>query len=345
VPVTTGAAVEKSMPVTITVVGTAEAISTVQVRSQVTGRLADVHFAEGQDVAAGQLLFTIDAEPFQVTLDQASAILARDTAQANNAQAQAERYESLSTRGLIPRDQYETQLASATALKATMAADAAAVSAARLNLQYTKILAPGAGRTGALLAHRGDLVQANANSSLVVINQVAPIYVSFAVPGKALGDIRRLQQNAALTVVARVSGGEQGGVETGRLTFIDNAVDPQTGTIKLKATFANGTRLLWPGQFAEVTLQLRDETRAIVVPSVAVQVGQQGPYVFVVADGRAQMRPVSVARVTGDQSVIASGVSAGEVVVTDGQLRLTPNAPIAERGGGGQRGRRAAEAQ
>jgi multidrug efflux system membrane fusion protein len=221
------------------------------------------------------------------------------------------------------------------------------VSTARLNLQYTRILAPATGRTGALLAHRGDLVQANANTPLVVINQVAPIYVSFAVPGKTLDDIRRLQRNRALSVVARVTGDEQDGTETGKLTFIDNAVDPQTGTIKLKATFANPARRLWPGQFAEITLQLRNEPRAIVVPSVAVQAGQQGAYVFVVVDGRAQMRPVSVARVAGEESVIASGLTAGDVVVTDGQLRLTPNARISVRGaaGGGRSGRAGAEAQ
>jgi multidrug efflux system membrane fusion protein len=349
VPVATAAAVEKSMPVSITAVGTAEAIATAQVRSQVTGRLASVHFAEGQDVAAGQLLFTIDPQPFQVALDQASAILARDSAQANNAQVQADRYENLFKRGLIARDQYETQAASATAQKATMAADEAAIAAARLNLQYTKIVAPAAGRTGALLAHEGDLVQANVTAPLVVINQVAPIYVTFPIPGKTLDDIRRFQRSAALTVVARPAGGEQAGLETGKLTFIDNTVDPQTGTIKLKATFGNQARRLWPGQFAEITLQLRDEPRAIVVPSVAVQSSQQGPFVFIVTDGRAQMRQVTVARVAGDESVIGSGLAAGEVVVTDGQLRLTPNARIAQRGagagGGGRGGRSGAEAQ
>ncbi len=346
VPVTTASVVEKSMPVIITAVGTAEAISTVQVRSQVTGRLAQVHLAEGQDVDKGQLLFTIDPQPFQVTLDQASAILARDTAQANNAQVQAERYDNLFKRGLVPRDQYETQVAAAAALKATTAADEAAVAAARLNLEYTRIVAPAAGRTGALLVHEGDLVQANVNTPLVVINQMAPIYVSFPVPGKALDDIRRFQGTGALVVGARTSG-EQEGEETGKLTFIDNAVDPQTGTIKLKATFGNAARRLWPGQFAEVMLQMREEPRALVVPSVAVQAGQQGSYVFVVDDGRAQMRPVTVTRVVGDESVIGSGLAAGDVVVTDGQLRLTPNARIAQRGTGaaGRSGRAGAEAQ
>lgn len=333
VPVVTATAVQRSVPVTVTAVGSGEAISTVQVRSQVTGRIAEVHFAEGQDVEAGQPLFTIDPQPFQVALDQATAVLARDTAQSKNAQSQVERFENLFNRGLIPRDQFETQEATAAALKATTAADQAAVEAAKLNLQYTKIPAPTGGRTGALLIHQGDLVQANGSAPLVVINQVAPIYVTFSVPGKLLEEIRRAQRNAPLKVVANLPG-EDDAMEDGRLTFIDNAVDPQTATIKMKGTFTNADHRLWPGQYADVVLQLRDEPRAILVPSVAVQAGQQGSYVFVVADGRAQMRPVTVARVQGDDSVIASGIMPGDVVVTDGQLRLTPNARVAPRGGG-----------
>jgi len=321
------------VPVTVTAVGTGEAISTVQVRSQVTGRIAEVHFAEGQDVEAGQPLFTIDPQPFQVALDQATAVLARDTAQLKNAQAQVERFENLFNRGLIPRDQYETQMATAAALKATTAADEAAVAAAKLNLQYTKMSAPAAGRTGALMIHLGDLVQANGAAPLVVINQVAPIYVSFSVPGKILEEIRRAQRNTPLRVVANLPG-EDEAMEDGRLTFIDNAVDPQTATIKMKATFTNTDHRLWPGQYADVVLHLRDDPRAVVIPSVAVQSGQQGSYVFLVADGRAQIRPVMIARVQGDQSVIASGIMPGDVVVTDGQLRLTPNARVAPRSGG-----------
>lgn len=336
VPVVTAVAVEKPVPVTLSAVGTAESISTVQVRSQVTGRIADVHFAEGQDVAAGQALFTIDPQSFQVTLDQATAVLARDTAQANNAQVQVERFENLFKRGLIPREQYETQVATAAALKATTAADEAAVAAARLNLQYSKIVAPAAGRTGALLVHPGDLVQANGTAPLVVINQVAPIYVTFAIPGKSLDEVRRAQRRTSLRVTANMGGGGEDDGETGRLTFIDNAVDPQTGTIKMKATFTNAAHRLWPGQFADVVLELRSDPHAVVVPSVAVQAGQQGSFVFVVTDGRVQMRPITVARVQGDESVIETGISPGDVVVTDGQLRLTPNARVAPRGGTGR---------
>lgn len=333
VPVVTAMAVEKSMPISQTAVGTAEAISTVQVRSQVTGRLAEVHFAEGQEVEANQPLFTIDPQPFQVVLDQASAVLARDTAQSNNAQSQVERYKNLFDRGLIPRDQYETQVATANALKATTAADEAAIAAAKLNLQYTKIAAPASGRTGALLVHKGDLVQANGPTALVVINQMAPIYVSFAVPGKLLDDIRRAQRSRPLKVHVQTNEAESPAVETGQLTFIDNTVDPQTSTIKLKATFDNRDRALWPGEFVQVNLILSSEPHAVVVPSLAVQPGQQGTYIWVVGDdGTAQMRPVTVGRVEGEESVIATGLKAGETVVTDGQLRLTPGARVTKRG-------------
>lgn len=333
VPVVTATAIAKAMPVGIAAVGAAEAISTVQVRSQVSGRLAKVHFEEGQEVEAGQVLFTVDPAPFQVALEQATAILARDTAQAQNADAQVARLKNLLDRGLIPREQYDTLLSTAAALKATTDADRAAVSAAQINLQYTTITAPAAGRTGALQAHVGDLVQANGSSPLVVLNQMAPIYVTFSVPGKSLDSIRRFQRTAPLKVTARLTGVTDAETVSGRLTFVDNTVDAQTGTIRLKATFQNGDRSLWPGQFVDVSLLLTTETHAVVVPSLAVQAGQQGPFVFVIdAQSQAEMRPVTVARIEGDESVIASGITPGEVVVTDGQLRLTPGVHVAPRG-------------
>jgi membrane fusion protein, multidrug efflux system len=332
VPVLTATAVTKSVPLTETAVGTVEAISTVQIRSQVTGRLAKVHFAEGDEVQAGQPLFTVDPQPFQVTLDQAKAALARDTAQADNAQAQLSRLKNLLDRGLIPREQYDTQLATAAALKATTDAGRATVAAAELNLEYTRILAPATGRTGALLAHEGDLVQSGGQAPLVVTNQLAPIYVAFSVPGKLLDSIRRLQRTSQLRVRATLSGADGPTTANGRLTFIDNAVDPTTGTIKLKATFENGGNALWPGQFVEATLFLSADPNAIVVPSLAVQAGQQGSYVFVVdKESRVEMRAVSVERTEGDESVIGTGLKAGEVVVTDGHLRLTPGARVTSR--------------
>jgi multidrug efflux system membrane fusion protein len=389
VPVVTTHAVAKAVPVTIPAVGTAEPVTTVQIRAQVTGQLSQIHFREGQDVRKGDSLFTLDARPFQAALQQAQAVLARDMAQAKNAQAQKARYQDLFDRGLIARDQYETQMATAAALEATIAADQAQVENARVNLQYTHILAPITGRTGALGIHEGDLVRANDTTPLVVINQVSPIYVSFAVPGRYLPDIRRFQAQSPLHVDARIpSGGTPGApqvappsvgnapmpgagesptdgasganaqaaptdrVETGKVAFIDNSVDATTGTIRMKATFQNDDHALWPGLFVQVNVVLRTDPSATVVPAVAVQTSQSGQFVYVVAaDRTAEIRNVVVERQQGDDVVIAKGVSPGDEVVTDGQLRLTPGARVmtgtrgegsgAPGGGGGEgRGRR-----
>jgi multidrug efflux system membrane fusion protein len=359
VPVTTAKVQSRAVPVVIPAVGTVEAVSTVQIRAQVTGQLSDVHFSEGQEVQKGQPLFTIDPRPFQAALQQAQAVLARDTATATNAVAQTARYEDLYKRGLIPRDQYETQHATTQSAQATLEADRAAVETARLNLAYTRITAPISGRTGALGAHVGDLVRANDTTPLVVINQLAPIYVTFAVAGRYLGDIRRNQGHQPLEVVARgqaslppgaqppppmnaqqaiagtapqqeaIPGREPGPSATGKVTFIDNAVDATTGTIKLKATFPNTDHKLWPGLFVEVSLNLSTDRNAIVVPAIAVQTSQAGQYVYVVGpDTTVDMRDVQVERQQGEEMVIARGLSAGEEVVTDGQLRLTPGARI-----------------
>jgi multidrug efflux system membrane fusion protein len=374
VPVVTARAVSKAVPVTIPAVGTAEPLATVEIRSQVTGQLSEVHFREGQDVRKGAPLFTLDARPFQAALQQAQAVLARDSAQAKNAQSQRARYEDLFNRGLIPRDQYETQMANATALEATLAGDQAQIENARLNLQYTRIVAPISGRTGALNVHAGDLVRANDTAPLVVINQVAPIYVSFSVPGRYLPDIRRFQAQQPLRLEARIQpGGTPGAPQTappapgalpaagtdgaslplldpsardsiasGTVSFIDNSVDPTTGTIRMKGTFANANHALWPGLFVQVTLVLRNDPAAIVVPAAAVQVSQAGQYVFVVKPDRTvEVRNVTVERQQGEEMVIAKGIAPGEEVVTDGQLRLTTGATVSTgtRGdGAGTRG-------
>jgi len=367
VPVVTTKAESKTVPVNIPAVGTVEPVTTVMVRAQITGQLSSVHFREGQDVKKGQLLFTIDPRPFQNALQQAEAVLARDTATARNALQQKERFEDLFKRGLIPRDQYETQSAGAAALQATLEADRAQVDNAKLNLNYTRILAPMSGRTGALGIHEGDLVRANDATPLVVINQVAPIYVTFSVPGRYLGEIRRFQAQKPLAVEARgqapLAPGAQapppptptpfgqevapgqgatmpakpGLVEHGRVSFIDNTVDAATGTIKMKATFDNGDQGLWPGLFVQVTLSLTAEANVIVVPAAAVQPSASGQFVYVIRQDRtAEVRQVAVARQFGEEMIIARGLSAGEEVVTDGQLRLTPGAQvsIAQRGGG-----------
>jgi multidrug efflux system membrane fusion protein len=356
VPVVTARAVTRAMPVTLKAVGSAEALSTVDVRSQVTGQLSAIHFREGQDVAKGAPLFTLDARPFQAALSQAEAVLARDTAQASNARTQLERAKNLFDRGLISRDQYDTQNASASALEAPLAADRAQVETARLNLQYTRITAPISGRTGALQVHVGDLIRANDTTPMVVINQVNPIYVTFSLPGRLLSDIRQQQAKGALKLEAMQSGAPQTSaadgtapaapatapqpgaasdtppVETGTLTFIDNSIDPTTGTIKLKGTFTNANHALWPGLFTQVTLLLRTEPNALVVPAAAVQESQQGQFVYVVTpDHTAEVRPVKVERQDGEVAVIAQGINPGDEVVTDGQLRLTPGARVSTR--------------
>ena len=329
VPVLTAVVADKPEPLDILASGAAEAISTVQIHSQVTGQLSDVHFAEGQEVTKGQPLFDIDPRPFQAALAQAQAVYAKDTAQKANAASEVARYKPLLDRGLISREQYDSYVATAAATEATTGADQAAIDAATLNLQFTRIASPISGRAGSLTVHPGDLVRANDATAMVTINQMAPINVSFAVPGKLLDDIRRYQAAASLRVDALI-GGANGTGPRGDVTFIDNAVDPATGTIKLKAHFDNANRELWPGEFVSVKLQLTTERHAIVAPTTAVQASQNGQFVYVVKqDGTVEMRPVRVERTSGTEAVIASGLRAGETVVTDGQLRLTPGARVA----------------
>jgi multidrug efflux system membrane fusion protein len=380
--VTTALVESKPMPVTLPAYGVAEAQQIVQVRAQVTGELSAVNFTEGQEVKKGQELFTIDPRPFQAALSQAQAVLARDSATATNAQSQRARYDDLYKRQLISRDSYEAQIATAEAAQATLEADRAAVETARLNLQYTRIMSPITGRTGSLGIHQGDLVRANDTVPMVVINQLSPIYVSFAVPGRYLTDIRRYQALKPLVVHARgqaalppgaqpppppvlgsipsgrgnaAAGGSSATApdanapsgapsmrqaeaaagmtpaiaETGRVSFIDNAVDATTGTIKLKASFENGNNALWPGQFLQITLDLTTEDKAIVVPAGAVQPSQSGTYVYVVKPDRSvDVRNVVILRQQGEQIVIGQGLQPGEEVVTEGQLRLTPGAKV-----------------
>jgi multidrug efflux system membrane fusion protein len=350
VPVVTTRVDKKPVPVTLPAVGAAESISTVQIRPQITGQLTDIGFTEGEEVRKGQLLFTIDPRPFEAAVAQAQAELERDTAAANNQRAQQQRLESLFTRGLLARDQYEAQVATAKGAQATVEVDRAAVQTARLNLQYTRITAPIGGRTGSQGVYVGDVVRATDTTPMVVINVIAPIYVTFSVPGRYASDIRRYQRERPLTVECTVqpaivpgaqpqapaaaapdvlSSPDEGRTEQGSLTFIDNAIDPATGTIKLRATFENRERVLWPGEFLRVTLDLRTEQAAIVVPLSAVQASQNGQFVYVVNDQQiADLRPVVVERQQGGELVIAQGLSGGENVVTDGQLRLTPGARV-----------------
>jgi multidrug efflux system membrane fusion protein len=321
------------MPLEANVIGTVEPFSTVAVRAQITGELTTVNFKQGDDVMAGQELFQLDRRPLEAALQQATANLARDTAQAANAKAIAERYDQLVERGIVSREQRDTARASLAALEGTLAADRAAVENAKVQLQYATIRAPISGRTGALIVNAGNLVRANDQTPLVTINQVTPIYVSFALPEPLLPDLRRYMVQGTLRVEARASTGT-GPLAIGQLTFVDNAVDQTTGTIKVKGTFANEDRWLWPGQFVNVALRLTTESEAIVVPSIAVQNGPDGHYVFLVKqDQTVEMRPVEVARQVGNETVVKTGVAVGETVVTDGHLRLVPGSKVSIRTG------------
>jgi multidrug efflux system membrane fusion protein len=326
IAVTTAPVVQKPMAVNVRAVGTVEASSTVEVRAQVAGELKTVGFKEGQDVKAGQLLFTIDPQPFEVALRQAEATLARNEAQLKNAEAQRARATELMKSGLLPRSEYDTAVTAVSTLTAQVSGDRATVDSSKLQLERTKVFAPVAGRTGALLVHPGALVRANDTTPLVVINQMAPVYVSFAIPARLLPRVNSRGAQAA-AVDAHLSGAPE--PVTGRVTFIDNAVDKTSDTIRMKAEFANRDRQLWPGAFVDITMRLAVDTRAIVIPSTAVLPGQQGAYVYVVtAQGTVESRPITVAWTEGRETVVQAGVKPGETVVVDGQLRLTPGARV-----------------
>jgi multidrug efflux system membrane fusion protein len=340
VPVATAPVVEKAVPLEVTTVGSGEPDTTVEVRAQVSGQLTAVQFTEGADVTKGQQLFTIDSRPFEATLKQMEAVLERDSTTARNLEATRVRHADLLKRGLMAQADYDATSTQAAAAAAALEADKAQIDSARLQLQYTRIVAPISGRTGALLVHSGALVRANDPAPLVVINSLSPIRVSFAVPSQYLPQIRSGQARGALQVRARPQGSANASAETagaaeatGRLTFVDNAVDAATDTIRLKATFANERRQLWPGQIVEVTMRLAEDPRAVVVPTTAIQNGQQGQFVFIVnADKTVAVRPVKVSRTRGDDAIVTSGLSTGETVVTDGQLRLLPGSRISMKG-------------
>src|SRR5881396_1300618 len=336
-PVTVARAEQRPVPYEIGATGTAEPRRTASVQSQVSGILTHVAFREGDDVAAGQLLFQVDPRPFQATLEQAKAMLARDHAQAQSAVADAERYSELVKQDYVTKSDYDAKRAAAEALQAAVRADSAAVASAQLNLEWAAIRAPIAGRTGRLLVREGNLVRANAADPLVVINQIRPILVRFAVPQNHLADIQRYSEHR-LPVFVSPSQSDTVFSE-GVLTFVDNSVDTSTGTVLLKGEFPNRDNSLWPGEFLTVRLQLYIDDKALVVPAQAVMTGQQGTYVFVLnQDGTARSQPVTVERPAGAYAVIAQGaeggggVRPGDEVVTDGQLRLVPGAPVEVKG-------------
>jgi multidrug efflux system membrane fusion protein len=332
VPVTVASVVQKSMPIEIRVIGSVEAYSVVSVHAQVTGQLTAVNFKEGDDIAKDQVLFTLDRRPLEATLMQAQANLQRDIAQAANARVVAQRYADLAGSGIATTEQVETSRTSAAALEATVEADRAAVESAKVQLQYATISSPIAGRTGALMVHEGNLVRAADTAPLVVINQVAPIYVSFAIPESRLPELKRFLALGTLQVEAKPPNDENPSSH-GHITFVDNSVDQTTGTIRIKATFTNEDRRLWPGQFVNVIVALTKDPTAVVVPTAAVQVGQQGQYTYVVkADHSVEYRAVVVERTAGLETVVKSGLKPMETVVTDGQLRIVAGSKVSIKG-------------
>jgi membrane fusion protein, multidrug efflux system len=359
IPVTVAKAVQTSVPVEVHAIGNVEAWSSVQVKSQAAGILMHVDFTEGQEVHKGQLLFEIDPRPYQdaynqsaaavsrdrAQLQQAQANLARDQAQADNAEVLAKRYADLLKSGVVSKEQNESYATTANMQReavrsdqaaiaqaqAAIEADEASLSTAKLNLEFCRIQSPIDGRTGNLAVKEGNLVKAQADNALVTINQIEPVYVSFSVPETYLADIRRFSAQGKLRVEAQI--GQDTAPLTGELSFIDNSVNAATGTIQIKGTFRNRDRKLWPGQFVNVVLRLATARNVIVVPSEAIQTGQQGQYTFVVqlkdaTGGTVQTRPVKVGQATGPNTVVESGLATGETVVTDGQLLLAPGAPV-----------------
>jgi multidrug efflux system membrane fusion protein len=327
VPVVVATVQQRNVPLQLRAIGRVETFSTVSLKSQVSGEILSVHFKPGQDVKKGDLLFKVDSRAFEAALRQAEGNLARDMAQLENAQIQARRYAQLAEQGIVAQQLADQTTASADALDASVRADRAAIDYAKLQIEYCTIRAPMDGRTGTLLVYPGTLVKSNDVPILVVINQISPAYVEFAIPEQNLSAVKRHMASGKLSVDAQIP--DDARPARGALSFVDNTVDRTTGTIRLRATFSNEDARLWPGQFVNVTLTLAEQANAIVAPSEAVQTGQAGQFVFVVkSDSTAEMRPVTVSRSTDGLSIIEKGLQPGETVVVDGQVSLVPNAKV-----------------
>jgi membrane fusion protein, multidrug efflux system len=309
-------------------IGNVEAYTTVAVKARVDGEIDSVHFKEGDEVKQGALLFQIDPRPFQAALQQAQAALLRDQALFDRARAQDDRYKDLLGKNFISQDAYEQVRTNSETAAATVSADRAAVESASLQLGYCTIRAPVTGYAGKIMIQRGNLIKANDAAPLVTINQVVPVYVSFSIPEQSLTEVRGYQAKGELRVEAALANSDRPPAQ-GKITFVDNGTDLTTGTIKLKAEFANTDKALWPGQFVNVGLTLHEQRDALVLPSAAVQNGPNGQFVYVVKpDQTVEIRQIKIARTEGNDTVAAAGVSVGESVVTVGQLRLGPGAKV-----------------
>ncbi len=331
VPVTVALVLSKDVALQVTAIGNVEAFSTVAVKSRAGGELVGVHFQEGQEVKEGDLLFTIDKAPYEVAIKEAQARLERDQALARKARDDVRRNMPLAEKDIVSRQALDQYVSTAEAAEALVKADQASVENLQLQLGYCSIRSPISGRTGSLLIQKGNLVKANdENKSLLTVHQIEPIYVTFAVPEKYLGQINRRTKETRMEV--QVYPPENPGSNepiTGFVSFVNNTVDLSTATIRLRATFQNRDRRLWPGQTINVLLTLGVQPKAVVAPSQAIQSGQSGPYAFVIKqDGTAEMRQVILARSTNGEAVIEKGLAPGETVVTDGQLSLIPGAKV-----------------
>ncbi len=329
VPVIVAKVQRTSFPVELHAIGTGQAFKTVSVESQVAGIVKQVHYRPGQFVRHGDLLVTLDDSPFLATLAQTQATLARDKSQAQLDEVELGRYKQLYQQGIVAREQYDQYLATASSANATVAADEAAIQTAKIQLSYCSIYAPISGVTGAQLVYPGATVTANSTPVLVVINQVSPLYVTFSVPQQYLGQIKQSMARASLPVQATPPGDANAKPESGYLTFVNNTVNTETGTIELMGTFANADHRLWPGQFSNVLLRLGEQQNVLIVPSQAIQAGQQGSFVFVVkSDMTVAVREVTTGQTSENETEVLQGLNPGETVVTDGQVRLVPGTKV-----------------
>jgi len=332
VPVMVAAAESRTVPVRLEAIGNVEAHLTVAIKARVDGEIVAVNFKEGQEVRKNQVLFRIDPRPYVAALKQAEANALRDAAGRDHAFAQEKRYQELLEKNFVSKDAYAQFRTNAQTADAIAKASEAALQNARLNVEYCTIASPIDGVAGRVLIQAGNLVKANDVNPLVVINEVRPIYVNFGLPEQQLAPVREYMQKGALTVEASLPAPAKRTV-AGRLIFIDNAVDPSTGTIRMRAQYANEDAALWPGQFVNVSIRLYDEPNAIVIPAGALQTAQEGQYVFVIGkDMAAQVRKVTVERTEGDNAIV-KGVAKGELVVTRGALRLAPGTKVQVRSG------------
>ena len=329
VPVLVAAATQQTLPVTVQAIGNVEAFSTVAVKARIDGQILAVTFQEGREVRKGEVLFRIDPRPFEAALKQSEAQALRDIASRDQAASQERRYQELLDKNFVSKDAYAQFRTNATTAEATSRASQAALENARLNIEYTVIRSPIDGYVGRALLQAGNMVKANDTAALVIINQVKPVYVNFAIPEQQLPVVRDLMRKNPLTVEVTAPGGDKP-LAAGRIAFLDNAVDQTTGTIKVRAIFDNGGVALWPGQFVTVRVKLYDQENAIVVPSRALQTGPNGQFVYVIKpDMTAEVRKVVVMRSQGDIAVLAEGsIAKDEKVVVRGALRLAPGSKV-----------------